>query len=94
MFVKINRINEKGNVKELIVDTNEIVFLTETEPHVDYEKPVGYEETEEEDTGIITKIPNEWETTNRYLIAFKNGKHPQFIDKENYDKLSEILLAK
>lgn len=91
-FVKINRINEQGNIKELVVDTNKIVFLSETEPHVNYDKPTKYEEQTDEETGIITKVPCEWETTPRYLIAFDNGKHPQFIDKDNYEKLSAILL--
>ena len=91
-FVKINRINEKGNVKELLVDTNKIVFLSETEPHVDYDKPTKYEEVTNDETGEVTQEPCEWETTPRYLIAFDNGKHPQFIDKENYEKLSAILL--
>lgn len=89
MFVKINRINEKNNVKELIVDTSEIVFLSETEPHTE---PVEWEEQENEETGEVEKVPSKWEETPRYLIAFKNGKHPQFIDKENYEKLSAILL--
>lgn len=90
-FVKINRINEQNHVKELVVNVDEIAFLSETEPHIDYEKPVGYEETEDEETGVITKVPNKWEETPRYLIAFKNGKHPQFIDKDTYDKLVKKL---
>lgn len=92
MFVKLTRTNQNGNEKELIVDTNEIVFITECEDHVNYDKPTNYEETTDEDTGIITKVPSEWEVEKMYLIAFKNGRHPQFIDKANYDKLAEILL--
>lgn len=91
MFVKINRINEKNNVKELIVDTNEIAFLSETEPHINYDKPIAFVDVENED-GEMVQEPSEWETTPRYLIAFKNGKHPQFLDKDNYEKLSAILL--
>lgn len=92
MFVKINRINEKENVKELIVNLDEIAFLSETEPHVCYDKPTKFEDSTDEETGETTQVPVEWETTERYLIAFKNGKHPQFIDKENYEKLKNLLL--
>lgn len=90
MFVKINRINEKNNVKELVVDTSKIVFLSETEPHVNYDKPIEWEDQEDEELGLI-KVPTKYEETPRYLIAFDNGKHPQFIDKENYDKLVKLL---
>ena len=85
MFVKITRVNENNNKKELVVDTNEIVFLSETEPHVCYDKPTKFDEEYGE--------PIEWETEERFLIAFKNGKHPQFIDRENYEKLAKLLIA-
>lgn len=75
MFVKINRFNEDNEVKELVVNTEEIAFLSETKPHV--------EESEDGETEIETP---------RYLIAWKNGKHPQFIDKENYEKLVSLLV--
>ena len=91
MFVKITRINEQNHEKELLVNTEEIVFLSETEPHVNYDKPTKYEDTTDEDTGVITKVPVEWETTERFLIAFKNGKHPQFLDRANYEKLTKVL---
>jgi len=91
MFIQITRINEKGNEKVALVDTSKIVFVTETEPHVDYDKPVDYEETEDEETGVITKVPSKWEETPRYLIAFDNGKHPMFLNKENFDKVVAAL---
>ena len=91
MFVKLTRINEQGHEKELLVNTEEIAFLSETEPHVNYEKVVNYEDTTDEDTGVITKTPIEWEVQERFVIAFKNGKHPQFLDRANYEKLVEIL---
>ena len=91
MFVKITRINEQNHEKELLVNTEEIAFLSETEPHVNFEKPTKYEEVEDKETGVIVKTPIEYETTERFLIAFKNGKHPQFLDRANYEKLVEIL---
>ena len=90
MFIKITRINEQNHEKELLVNTEEIAFLSETEPHVDYEKPTKYEDSTDE-YGVITKTPVEWETTERFLIAFKNGKHPQFLNRENYEKLVDVL---
>lgn len=94
MFVKINRINEKNNVKELVVDTNKIVFVSETEPHINYDDPIEFEDVVDEETGETEHKPVKWSETPRYLIAFDNGKHPQFIDEETYVKLSKILLAK
>ena len=91
MFVLINRINEKGNVKQALVDTSKIVFVTETEPHVDYDKPTKFEDQVDENSEETTQVPVEWETTPRYLIAFDNGKHPMFLDKENYDKVVAAL---
>ena len=92
MFAKITRINEQNHEKEILVNTEEIAFVSECEDHVNYDKPTAYEETTDEDTGVITKVPTEWETEKRYVIAWKNGKHPQFVDQANYDKLVEILL--
>ena len=92
MFVKLVRINESNEQKELVVDTNEIVFLSEAQDHINYDKPTAYSETIDEETGVKTCVPTEWETTKRYVIAFKNGKHPQFIDSENYELLKSILL--
>lgn len=92
MFVKITRINNQNHEKELVVNTDEIVFLSECEDHINYDEPIAYEETTDEDTGIITKVPSEWEIEKRYVIGFKNGKHPQIVDKTNYEKLAEILL--
>jgi len=63
MFVKLTRINQSNHEKEIVLNTDEIEFVTAIE-------------TEEE----------------LFLVAFKNGMHPQFINKENYDKLVEILL--
>ena len=91
MFVIITRINEDNERKELVVDTNEIVFLSETKDHVCYDKPTKFEKTTNLETGEEVEEPVEWETEKRYLIAFKNGKHPQFLDKENYEKLKAIL---
>ena len=94
MFLKIHRINEKNNVKALVVDTDKIVFLSETEPHVEYDKPTKFEDQVDDETGETTQVPVEWETTERYLIAFDNGKHPQFISKSTYEFLCDILQAK
>lgn len=91
MFVKLTRINEQGHEKEIIVDTNEIVFITETEPHVDYDKPTKFEEKDNVETGEKEQVAVEWETQERFLIAFKNGKHPQFLNRENYEKLVNVL---
>jgi len=91
MFIQITRINEKGNEKVALVDTSKIVFVTETEPHVDYDKPTKFEDQVDEDNGETTQVPVEWEETPRYLIAFDNGKHPMFLDKENYDKVVAAL---
>ena len=92
MFVKINRINEQNNVKELVVNLDEIAFLSETEPHICYDKPTKFDEVENDETGEVEKLPVEWETIDRYLIAFKNGKHPQFVNKATYDYLTEMLV--
>ena len=84
MFVKINRINSQNLTKELVVDTCEIVFVSETKPHQVCEKKVNVDTGEEEE--IFNEEP-------RYLIGFKNGRHPQIIDKENYEKLCKALLG-
>lgn len=94
MFVTITRINQEGHEKEIVVDTEEIVFVTETEDHVCYDKPTKFEKVIDEETGEETNEPVEWETEKRYLIAFKNGKHPQFLDKKNYDVIKQILTNK
>ena len=91
MFVTLTRINEKDNAKELVVNTEEVVFITETEPHVFYDKPTKFETRVDEDTGETYDEPVEWETRKQYLVAFKNGKHPQFLDEENYNKLKSVL---
>ena len=91
MFVKLTRINEQGHEKELLVNTEEIAFLSETEPHINYDVVTKYEDTTDEETGVITKTPIEWELIERFVIAFKNGKHPQFLDRANYEKLAEVL---
>ena len=91
MFVKVTRINEQGHEKELLVDTSKIVFLSETEPHICYDKPTKYETKVNEDTGEEYQEPVEFEVQERFLIAFDNGKHPQFLDRENYEKLSALL---
>ena len=91
MFIKLVRINQEGNEKEIVIDTSKVVFITETEPHVNYDKVIGYEETEDEN-GVITKVPNEWETERRFLVAFDNGRHPQFLDETNYNLLKDALL--
>lgn len=92
MFVKLVRINQNDKEMEIVVNTEEIAFITECEPHVDYDKPTDYEETTDEDTGVITKVPSAWEETRRFVVAFKNGRHPQFLDETNYNTLKEILL--
>lgn len=92
MFVKINRLNEDNEVKELVVNTEEIAFLSETKPHINYDKPTKFEDVENDETGEIEHTPVEWEVTPRYLIAWKNGKHPQFLDEENYNKLVSLLV--
>lgn len=92
MFTKINRINEQNHVKELVVNLDEIAFLSETEPHVCYDKPTKFVDETDDDTGETVQTPVEWETEPRYLIAFKNGKHPQFISKATYEQLTEMLL--
>ena len=91
MFVTITRINEDNERKELVVNTDEIAFLSETKDHVCYDKPTKFEEVEDEETGEKTQEPVEWKTEERFLIAFKNGKHPQFLDRENYEILKQIL---
>ena len=90
MFVKINRINEQNHVKEIVVDTDEIVFVTETEPHINYDEPIEWETKFDDEMGQI-QVATKWTETPRYIIAFKNGRHPQFLDKENYDKLVDAL---
>ena len=92
MFVKLVRLNEDNEQKELVVDLNEIAFVSETKPHINYDNVIEYEETTDEDTGIVTKVPTKWEEQPRYVIAFKNGRHPQFLDKDNYEQLINILL--
>ena len=44
MFVKLTRINEKEHEKEIVVNTEEIAFVTETEPHVNYDNPTKFED--------------------------------------------------
>ena len=101
MFVKINRINEKENTKELIVNLDEIAFLSQAEDHIRYDKPIEFkeevdEETGEkvidEETGEVKQIPVKWETEERFVLGFKNGKHPQFLDRANYEQLRDMLL--
>ena len=91
MFVKLTRINENGNKKELLVDTSKIVFLSETEPHVCYDKPTKFAKEVDLETGEECEVPTAWETEERFIIAFDNGRHPQFLDRENYEKLSAVL---
>lgn len=90
MFVKITRINEQNHEKELLVNTEEIAFLSETEPHINYDVVTKYEDTTDE-CGVITKTPIEWQVEERFVIAFKNGRHPQFLDRANYEKLVKVL---
>lgn len=91
MFVKITRINQQGHEKELVVNVEEINFLTQTEDHICYDKPVEFAERINPETGETEKEPVAWETEERFLIAFNNGKHPQFLDRANYEKLKEIV---
>lgn len=91
MFVKITRINEDGREKEILVDTDKIVFVSETEPHICYDKPTKFEKRVDLDTGEEEEVPVEFETQERFLITFDNGRHPQFIDRANYEKLSALL---
>ena len=91
MFVTLTRINQQGHEKELVVDTNEIVFITQAEDHICYDKPTKFEPKEDEDTGEKLYEPVEWETEERFVIAFKNGKHPQFLNRANYETLKKIL---
>ena len=91
MFVKLVRLNEDNEQKELIVDTNEIAFLSETKDHINYDEPIEYEDITD-DEGNTEQVPVKWSTSKRYVIAFKNGKHPQFLDSENYQTLKDILL--
>lgn len=90
-FVKLNRINEKNHTKMLDVDIDEIAFISEAEPHINYDKPTKFEEQVNVDTGETEQVPVEWEVQERFVIAFKNGKHPQFLDRENYEKLDKLL---
>lgn len=92
MFVKINRINEKNNEKELIVNLDEIAFLSQAEDHINYDKPTKFEDVTDDETGETTQEPVEWETEERFVLGFKNGKHPQFLDKTNYEQLRDMLL--
>ena len=87
MFVKLTRINTRGLEKEIVVNTDEIVFVTEIEDQVDYENSV--EETENTKVETTKKV-----VTKRYLIGFKNGQHPQLIDQTNYNTLTNVLLSK
>lgn len=93
MFIQLTRINTQNHEKDILVNVEEIAFLSECEDHINYDKPTAYEETTNEDTGVITKVPVEWETEKRYVIGFKNGKHPQIVDQANRDKLAEVLLT-
>jgi len=91
MFVTLTRINQKGHEKELVVDTNEIVFITQAEDHIFYDKPTKFEPRVDEETGDKKYEPVEWETSEVFVIAFKNGRHPQFLDRANYEELKKIL---
>ena len=94
MFVKLTRINESNQKMELVVDTNEIVFVSESKPHYHYDKPVAFAKETDPATGEEYEYATEFESEPRYVIAFKNGRHPQFIDKDNYDTLVNILMSK
>ena len=91
MFVTITRINQEGHEKELVVDTSKVLFITQTEDHIRYDKPTKFVKVTEEETGEEHEEPIEWETEERFLIAFDNGKHPQFLDRANYEILKKIL---
>jgi len=86
MFVKLVRINQNEKEMEIVLDTNEIAFVTEAEPHVTYEVE------EHEVDGEIVKVNKITGEEKRFVVGFKNGRHPQFLDQANYDKLVEILL--
>ena len=86
MFVKITRFNEDNEVKELVVNTEEIAFLSETKPHLEWE-----EEEHQLDDGTTVPVQKVVSEEPRYLIGFKNGRHPQFISKETYEKLVNKL---
>ena len=90
MFKKINRINEKGETKELVVNLDEIAFLSQAEDHINYDKPTKWETTTK--NGEETQTPVEWEKEERFVLGFKNGKHPQFLDRPNYNTLRDMLL--
>ena len=90
MFVTLTRINQEGHEKELVVDTTEIAFITQAEDHICYDKPTKFEPIVNEN-GDKTYEPIEWETEERFVIAFKNGRHPQFLDRANYETLKKIL---
>lgn len=91
MFVTLTRINQEGHAKELVVDTNEIAFITQAEDHINYDKPTEFVESVDVDTGETQNEPTAWETEERFVIAFKNGRHPQFLDRANYETLKKIL---
>lgn len=93
MFVKVTRINSNNQERELLVNTDEIAFLSQAADHICYDKPTKFETTTDDETGETSEIPVEWETEPRYVIGFKNGRHPQFIDKFNYEFLSKILTS-
>ena len=82
MFVKLTRINTQDHEKELLVDTNEIAFVSECEPKIDYETVVG-----KDSQGNYS-----YKTTEYFLVAFKGGNlPPQTIDRDSYDTLVKIL---
>ena len=87
MFVKLTRINTREIEKEIVVNVDEIVFVTEIEDKVDYENSV--EETEDSTIETTKKV-----VTKRYLVAFKNGLPPQIIDQDSYNELKNVLLSK
>lgn len=91
MFVTLTRINQQGHEKELVVDTNEIVFITQAEDHICYDKPTKFETKVDIETGEEVNEPVAWETEERFVIAFNNGKHPQFLNRANYETLKKIL---
>ena len=93
MFVELIRINQEGHKKPLTVDIKDISFLTQAEDHICYDKPTEFVESVDVDTGETQNEPVAWETEERFVVAFKNGKHPQFLDRANYEKLNKILLS-
>ena len=92
MFVELTRINQEGHKKPLTVDIKDISFLTQAEDHICYDKPTKFETKVDIETGKEVNEPVAWETEERFVVAFKNGKHPQFLDRANYEQLRDMLL--